>query len=109
MTGLDRLARGIGVVWAGFVIGIGLFVRPDIDHDARVLVAGAFVVAVAAALTAAVASDRGSSILAGAALVVAGIAAPTFAAVWLDVVPIAVGGALLVRAVRRRGMLAAQH
>jgi hypothetical protein len=109
MTGIDRLARGMGVVWAGFVLGIGLFARPDVNHDARVLVAVAYLVAVVAALGATWAADRGRSTLAGAALIVAGIAAPTFGAVVLDLVPIAIGAALLVRAVRRRGMLAPQQ
>jgi hypothetical protein len=72
-------------------------------------VAVAYVVAVVAALGATWAADRGRSTLAGMALVVAGIAAPTFGAVVFDLVPIAIGGALLLRALRRRGTLAPQH
>ncbi len=94
--------------WAGFVVVFGLAIRSDVNDDARVLVMGATVLAVVAALTTVVAIDRGRPMLAGGALVVAGIAAPTFAAVWFDLLPVGVGLALLVRSVRHRGSVLTQ-
>ena len=97
-----------GWAWAGFVVVFGLAVRTDVDDDARVLVMVATVLAVLASLTAVVGVDRRRPVIAGVALVVAGVAAPTYAAVWFDVVPVGVGVAMLVRSARQRRSLLTQ-
>lgn len=101
MTGTDRFAQGLAAIWAGFVIGIVVWVHGDVTGSGSILVASAAVVAVLASLYAVVALADGHRRAAGVALVVAAIAAPTFAAEALNLLPLLVGLVLLTRAGHR--------
>ena len=96
MAQLQRIAPGVGFAWAGFVAGALVFGTSDVARGAQWLVLVAGVVTAGAALAAsqmALAHPR----RAGALLVVAA-AAPTFAAMWLNLVPLVLGAALTTRA-----------
>jgi hypothetical protein len=100
MAGLDRIARGVAAIWAGFVVGAGVLAHPNVTGTASILVAGAIVLAVLSALYAVVAIDGGHPGAGGIALMIAACA-PTFAAMPANLVPLLLGIALVVRTVRR--------
>ena len=94
---LVRLARVLGLLWAAFVTTFFVVAMPTVNSDALWLVVPAAAVAVAAAVAAAITvPDRPR--FGGALLVIAAIAAPTFAAVWVNVIPLLIGSILVVRA-----------
>jgi hypothetical protein len=100
MTRLDRFARGLAMVWAGFVLGAVLLSRSEVNPDSRLLVAMAAAAAITACVVALIALALRRSGLAGGALVVAALVAPTFAAAALNLVPLVTGALLFLR--RRR-------
>jgi hypothetical protein len=101
MAGIDRFGQGLAAVWAGFVIGMVVWVHGDVTGSGSILVASAAVIAVLASLYGIVALDAGHRTAGGISLVVAAIAAPTFAAEVLNLLPLAVG-LLLVAGVGHR-------
>jgi len=84
------VVQTVGVVWAGFVLAMLLAARPSVTPDARAFVTAAGLVAIAAALGAVGTAGRSPN-SAGAFLVVSALAAPTFGALWLNIVPLVVG------------------
>jgi hypothetical protein len=101
MAGIDRFAQGLAAIWAGFVIGIVVWVHGDVTGSGSILVASAAVIAVLSSLYAIVALDAGHRVGGGVALVIAAITAPTFAAEVLNLLPLVVGILLVARVGQR--------
>ena len=101
MAAIDRFAQALAALWAGFVIGIVVWVHGDVSGSGSILVACAAVVALLASLDAIVALDSGHRTAGGVALIVAAVAAPTFMAEALNLVPLVLG-ILLVAGVGER-------
>ncbi|MBI1843670.1 MAG: hypothetical protein HYR89_03530 [Actinobacteria bacterium] len=94
---LVRVVRVLGPVWAAFAIGMAVVALPDVNSDAVWVVTLAAIVAAAASVAAGFTVVRRPR-LAGALLVVAAFTAPTFAAIWLNVIPLLIGLVLVARA-----------
>jgi hypothetical protein len=101
MPAIERFAQWLAVLWVGFVIGIAVVAHGDVTGSGSILVASATVVAVLASVYAVVELDAGRRTAAGVALIVAAIAAPTFMAEILNVVPLVVGILLVARVGQR--------
>jgi hypothetical protein len=84
------LVRATGLAWAVFVAAVLASALPTVSADAVAFVSAAGLVSILASLGAALTARRSPS-SAGAFLVVAALAAPTFGLVWLNLVPLAVG------------------
>jgi predicted branched-subunit amino acid permease len=95
VTRLVRAGWVMGIVWAAISIAGALFDQPDPDDRAVIL--GVTAVAVVAAVAATVLLGRGRIRPGGAALVVAGLCAPTFGLAMLNFAPIVVGAILALR------------
>jgi len=89
------VARVLGLVWSAFVIAMAVVALPTVNGDTAWLVALAAAVATAAALASA-ATVAARPRLAGGLLVVAAVTAPTFSAVWLNLVPLLFGSFLIL-------------
>lgn len=85
----------MGIVWAVVSVAGALFDEPK--PDARALILGFTAIAAVAAIGATVLLGRGRIRPGGAALLVAGLCAPTFGLAMLNFAPIVVGALLALR------------
>lgn len=95
VTGLVRAGWVMGIAWA--VISVAGAVLDEPAPDDRALILALTALAVVAAVGATVLLSRGRTRLGGAALLVAGLCAPTFGLAILNFAPIVVGAILAFR------------